>query len=203
MPLQIPDIAAVDCTELNVCGHVETRDKSAKKWLKGRSGQWRVAKMRSSNGTLFVRTRMGAPFKEHVHIEIVQRGEFDTAPSVDASIKELKEEFAPLVGQTVYTDVEATFLVPKKRLPPFVLHRMVNVQQGSITIKSCGGKLAVEGGPLYMITWCLRSESEAGIRLESRLKTTIKDDYVQEIMSVMASMIEALKAGEQSNDHRP
>lgn len=200
MPIQLPNMAPQNCIAFSVCGHVRATNQKALRVLKRKGDGWRIARVRSKAKTIFIRSRIGSPVPEHVHLEIVRREEFATPPQTNATLKEIVADFEPLMGQPVFVDVEATFALPAKRLPPFIRSRLVNIETPSgVSITSRSGRLAVGGGPLYMITWSLRGEGEATVLLEATYDLQISDQYLAELLVFMETTFKAIILGEGAN----
>lgn len=203
MPIHLPNMAAHNCIALSVCGHVQATDPKTLRLLKRIGDGWRIARVRSKAETAFVRSRIGSPIPEHVHLEIVLRKEFASPPKTNATLKAIIADFEPLMGQQVFVAVEATFALPAKRLPPFIRSRLVNIETPSgVSITSRSGRLAVDGGPLYMITWSLRGEGEATVLLEATYDLQISDHYLAELLVFMETTFKAIILGEGA-DERP
>ncbi|HQU45097.1 MAG TPA: hypothetical protein PK867_19945 [Pirellulales bacterium] len=170
-------------------------------WLKSRRDGWRIARTKTTGTSVFIRSRIGSPVTEHVHVELVPRDQFASAPKTNATLSEIRAELEPLMGQPVSVDVESTFLLPAKRLPPFIRSRLVKIEtESGVSITSRGGKLAVEGGPLYMITWSLRGENDASVLLEAAYDWKISDRYLEDLLLFMDTTFKALILGENRNE---
>lgn len=159
MAIKLPVLHRARCTNLTVCGTLQSPGKNVVKRL----GQPKmlVAKYGSGRSLSYVRVLHGGKSNTYMHVECATPGFFRKGALPEVSDR--KETLMNLVevarGLQVDASVAGCFAARLKELPETGIIRSMctTKSSGSLIIELTGAELTVRGGPIDRLEWSVDS----------------------------------------------
>lgn len=196
MSVRLPTFEDSHCQLMTACGEIVSQDAQLLKWLKKQKSL--DARYRGAGRSAYVHAGFGGSSGRHVHIDVAPREFFRRSPpKTKNSIAEVRKVLAKTEGHQINVHVDGLYVVQESNCSAIIQATRLKIQEGDVSIATTGGRLAVEGAPIYQIVWRLRkNRDEVEIRLRARTSSIIGPSYLEDCFALLESAFQAFVLGE-------
>lgn len=191
MALELPELAARKCLELDLCGFVRNAEKADQEEDVAEIPIARVGRARKTALYVgLVRPFLGA--KKHIHVRFAAAQMFDKPPRPNTDIKKFMALFDPYLGKTLRVRLRGTYRCKLTQMPFFLRSSVVEAVGKDVQVRTTGATLAVTGAPINKLTWKLLNEDQVEIVLEALTEKVFDGAYFTESLDLIATGFDAI-----------
>jgi len=183
MAIEIPKFEKTYGVMLRACGKLKGQTSKVK--AQSEKKKTRVARYRSENKTVFIRSWLHAKGGLYLHVDCALGKVFSTRPKVTHKKAEVLEIIEAVRGFEIEAGIIGQFEVPLTKLPETGLVRALSTEHriNDMSVKLTGAAVSLTGTPVKNMNWAMykRGKTEMVlVKIEGEITTRVDDKYLSE-----------------------